>query len=116
MHELPVITEILKVVLEHAARHRLRRVTAVHLEVGALSELEDEWLQRYFDHLSRGGRAAGARLLLKRVPATLTCADCGAEFAFDGGAQARNYCPACAGHHCRLLRGQGYFIKNLEGI
>ena len=116
MHELPVIENILKVVLAHAVKHRVRKVVAVHLEVGQLSDLEDQWMQRYFDHLSKGSRAEKPRLVIERVPAKLQCAQCGEIFLFMVAHDESNVCPACAAKECRLIAGHGYFVKNLEAF
>ena len=115
MHELPVIENILKVVLAHAAKHRVRKVVAIHLEVGELSDLEDQWMQHYFDHLSKGSRAEKAKLVIERIPARLQCAQCGEIFPFTANDES-NACPACAASDCRLIAGQGYFVKNLEAL
>ena len=50
MHELPVTKSILGIVLRHAESNNVQRVVSIELSIGALSDLEDEWLQRYFDH------------------------------------------------------------------
>ena len=116
MHELPVIENILKVVLNHAAKHRVKRVLAIHLEVGELSDLEEQWMQHYFDYLSKGSRAEKARLVIERIPARLQCAQCGEIFPFVTAQDKDNRCPVCAASDCRLIAGQGYFIKNLEAL
>ncbi len=116
MHELPVIENILKVVLAHAVKHRVKRVVAIHLEVGELSDLEDQWMQHYFDYLSKGSPAEKARLVIERVPARLQCNQCGETFPFTMALDESNVCPACAAGDCRLISGQGYFVKNLEAF
>ena len=116
MHELPVIEDILKVVLAHAVKHRVKRVVAIHLEVGELSDLEDQWMQHYFDYLSKGSRAEKARLVIERIPAKLQCAQCGETFPFTMVGDEGNDCPICAAGSCRLISGQGYFVKNLEAF
>jgi len=57
MHELPVMREVLRLVLKHAHKHRVEEVFAVQMRVGEMSDLEEEWMQRYFDHLAKGGPA-----------------------------------------------------------
>jgi len=114
VHELPVIEKILQVVLAHALKNRVKRVMKIHLEVGELSDLEEQWMQHYFDHLSKGSRAEKAKLVIEKIPARLQCTQCGEIFPFVAAAEGSNVCPACAAKDCRLIAGQGYFIKNLE--
>ena len=54
MHELPITESILKIVLKHAETNSVRKVMSINLQIGKLSDLEDEWIQRYFDYLSKG--------------------------------------------------------------
>jgi hydrogenase nickel incorporation protein HypA/HybF len=76
MHELAVTKSIFQIVLKHANRGQVNRVVSVNLEIGALSDLQNEWVQRYFDRLSRGSIAEGAVLKINRVPAVLHCSHC----------------------------------------
>ena len=73
MHELQVTKRILDIALGHAEGHQVRRIAVIHLRIGALSDLEDGWLQRYFDYLSRGTLADGARLAIERMPIVVRC-------------------------------------------
>ncbi|MCE5262956.1 MAG: hydrogenase maturation nickel metallochaperone HypA, partial [Deltaproteobacteria bacterium] len=45
MHELSVTEAILKIVLKHAEANSVRQVVAIHLRIGKMSDLQDEWLQ-----------------------------------------------------------------------
>ena len=51
MHELQVTKSIHQIVLKHAIKSNVNRVVSVNLEIGALSDLQNEWIQRYFDKL-----------------------------------------------------------------
>jgi len=41
--------------MKHAVTNNVNKVMAVHLQVGELSDLEDKWMQQYFDYLTKGG-------------------------------------------------------------
>jgi len=116
MHELPVMEQVLKLVLKHAAANDLSRVVGVQMEVGALSDLEEEWMQRYFDHVSKNTVAEGARLKVERVPARMRCAGCGTTFDPDLTTKERLTCPGCESAHCRLISGREYRVINLEAV
>jgi hydrogenase nickel incorporation protein HypA/HybF len=87
MHELPVTKRIFEIVLRHAVRGNVKRVLAVNLQIGALSDLHDEWVQRYFDRLSRGTVAEGAKLRMERVPAVFRCNVCERPFEINSPLQ-----------------------------
>lgn len=48
MHELSIMTRILEIVIQQAETHGVRKVRAIDLEVGMLSDLEAQWMQHYF--------------------------------------------------------------------
>ena len=114
MHELPVMQSILTIVLKHAAMHRVKKIHAINLSVGTLSDLEAEWMQRYFDHLSAGTVADGARLKIEWVPAVLSCEACGEHFEIDKTKLGGITCPACGQKKFSLVSGKEYHIKNME--
>ncbi|MBI5504491.1 MAG: hydrogenase maturation nickel metallochaperone HypA [Deltaproteobacteria bacterium] len=114
MHELQITESILGVVLRHAAQHDVRKVVRIHLRVGELSDLVDEWIQHYFDYLSRGTPAEGAQLAIVRSPIVVRCAACGRSFEVDKDDLGAVACPDCAGSRLELVSGRGYFIENME--
>lgn len=116
MHELPVINSILKVVLKHAADNNVKKVVAVHLQVGELSDLEDKWMQQYFDSLAKDTIAQGARLVIERIPVVMKCSDCGMSYTVNMKEDKSLACPECGSNEHTMISGREYFIKNLEAI
>ena len=53
MHELQITERILDVVLKHATGQDVSKVVRIHLRIGALSDLEDEWIQHYIEPVTR---------------------------------------------------------------
>jgi hydrogenase nickel incorporation protein HypA/HybF len=114
MHELPITESILKIVLKHAETNNVRRVVAIHLQIGKLSELEDEWIQRYFDYLSKGTVAQGAELKIERMPIRVQCDVCSSSYETEMAKLGDLVCPACGEKGCTLLSGREYYIKDME--
>ena len=114
MHELPVTKSILEIALRHAAANEVSRVSAIDLSIGALSDLEPEWLQTYFDHISRGTAAEGARLRVSRSPLTFRCASCRAEFDAAREDLDRIACPHCGSRDASIVGGTGYTVEAME--
>lgn len=108
--------EILAVVLKHASRHQVEKVLAVQIQVGALSDLEESWMQRYFDRLSQGSLAQGARLHIERKPAVLFCQDCAQETRTYFKQQEDLICDYCGSRSLRLISGREYTVLNLEAV
>ena len=114
MHELPITESILKIVLTHAAKNDVRQVMAIHLRIGRLSDLEDEWVQRYFDYLSKGTVAQGAKLMIERTPVVFQCNSCNTSFEVDMAAMDDVSCSACGLSDSKLISGREYYIVNME--
>ncbi len=116
MHELPVTESILKIVLKHARSNGVRKVKTICLRIGRLSDLEDEWIQKYFDYLSRGTVAEGARIAIERTPIVLECSGCLAPFQWERPQLDDAVCPKCGSTGFRLLSGREYTIKEMEAL
>ena len=114
MHELPITERILNVALRHAEGRDVTRIVRIHLRVGELSDLADEWIQRYFTYLSRGTLAERAVLAITRAPIVLQCIDCNASFEIRRESFGEAKCPQCTGTRLELVSGRGYFIENME--
>ena len=116
MHELQITERILNIVLQHAGGRDVSRIVRVHLRVGALSDLEDEWIQHYFDYLSRGTLAEHAQLAITRVPIVVSCESCAHSFEVQREALGQATCPQCGTPRLELVSGRGYFIENMEVV
>ena len=115
MHELSITGDILNLVLKYAHRHRLTRVERVFLQIGALSDLEPEWIQRYFTRLAKETPAAEALIVVERVPCRFRCNTCGDEFDLDLTRSERAFCPGCSSSSIAMISGDEYLVKSMEG-
>lgn len=114
MHELPVTRSILAIVIRHAEAQGVKKVLAVDLAIGALSDLEAEWLRSYFDHLSRDTVAEGAELRVHRSPLTFRCGPCSIEYAATREELETAACPECGSRDGSLVGGTGYTVESME--
>ena len=114
MHELPVTKSILGIVLKHAETNGVEKVLTIDLSIGALSDLEAEWIQKYFDHLSRGTPAEGAKLRVSRSPLTFLCHPCSREFTAGREELEEASCPQCGSRDASVVSGTGYTVESME--
>lgn len=115
MHELPITENILNVVCRHAASGNVTQVVSITLDIGQLSDIEDEWMQHYFDYLSKGTVAEGAKLKIHRIPIVLQCNTCETTFEIEKSMIGKSTCPNCkASGNFSLLSGRQYHIKEME--
>ncbi|HER40998.1 MAG TPA: hydrogenase maturation nickel metallochaperone HypA [Salinimicrobium catena] len=114
MHELPVTKSIYKIVRKHARKNRVRRVITVNLEIGILSDLEQEWIQQYFDYLSKGTFLEGTKISISRIPAIFFCNECLQKSQVESLITQDLYCIYCGSGNMSLVSGKEYTIKNME--
>lgn len=115
MHELPVTEKILDIALKHAEANGASKIYSITLRVGGLTELEDKWLQHYFDYLSKDTIASGARLIVITSGVQLSCGECRTLIETKKKELQDLVCPHCgATEGFSILSGREYFIEELE--
>lgn len=116
MHELAVTKSIYAIVKQYASGNDVQKVLAVNLEIGALSDLQNVWIQRYFDFLSKGSVADGAKLHVKKVPAIFKCNQCLEQFEIRSLLKEELACRTCRSKNVSLVSGKEYTIKSMNAI
>ncbi|MEP7355697.1 MAG: hydrogenase maturation nickel metallochaperone HypA [Anaerolineales bacterium] len=111
MHELAVTESLLEIVLRRAAPEAASRVTDLHLVIDQLSSIVDDSIQFYWDFISAGTIAEGARLHFERRPASVLCQDCGHTFDL---ARELGPCPGCGSDHIRIVSGSEFRLDSIE--
>ena len=113
MHELSVTQSILEIALDYANRNQAERIVQIHLQIGEITDFDDEWIQRYFDFVSKATIAEGAKLRITRVPAKLQCQACSSIFPLDRSTW-NSQCPSCQSKDTHLISGREFRIEALE--
>lgn len=111
MHELSVTENILEITLRHARQAQAGRVTDLHLVIGQLSSIVNDSVQFYWDIISQGTPAEGARLHFRRIPVELQCLDCNTRYA--PGAEDLA-CPACQSTRIKVVAGDEFYLESIE--
>ena len=110
MHELAVTESILEIATRYGREADAARVTDLYLVIGELSTIVDESVQFYWDIVSEGTAAAGARLHFRRVPAELTCQTCGHSYS----PRETLPCPACGSEDVRVVAGEEFYLEAID--
>ncbi len=111
MHELAVTEDILRVIIEYAEEAGAGRITDVHLVIGDLSSFVDESVQFYFDLLTPGTLAQGAKLHFHRIRTRFRCRVCGQEFEPRGETWQ---CPVCGALGGEVIAGKEFYVESIE--
>jgi len=111
MHEMSLAEGVIRIVEEAFARSDYRRVTAVRLEIGALSAVEPEALSFCFEAVARGTVADGARLEIEKVPGAGWCLQCSRTVPIVARYDA---CPHCGQYRVQPTAGAEMRVKDIE--
>ena len=111
MHELPITEQIIAIAIDHAQRAKALRIARINVVIGDLSSFADESIQFYFDFLSKGTIAEGAKMQIRRVEARVRCRECQTEFAPDGIDWRCTHCGSLGGD---VLSGREMLIDSIE--
>ncbi len=112
MHELSLVTGIVGILEESAARHGVRRITMVRLRVGELTAALPDQLRFCFQVVSDRPLLVGARLEIEQVPAMARCRRCEYEFPIGQGSLT---CPTCGTPGARFVTGTELVVDSYEG-
>ena len=111
MHELTATQRILDAALAEGRARGGQPVRAVRLQLGVLSGVTEDSIRFYWDLLTPGTAAAGARLEVERLRGRVECRGCGRVSDVDDDFPM---CPACAGVDLVVLAGDGCAIEAVE--
>lgn len=111
MHELGIAQEMLKIAFEYAAKNHAARIAAFNIEMSAAADESEDSLRFYFEHLTPGTIAEGARVEITHVPVTAKCLDCGNEFTWE---LPETVCPRCGGARIRPLPQDEFRLVSID--
>ena len=111
MHELAVTQSILDISLRHAQKVDAKRIVSINLVMGRFSSIVDDSVQFYWDMIAEGTIAQGANLHFERIPAEMTCQDCGHVFE---PTEETFACPSCLSPRVRLSRGDELRVESID--
>lgn len=111
MHELAVTQSILNIALENAKKADAKQITQINLLIGQMASLVDDSIQFYWDILSEGTIAVGAKLNIKRQPTEMHCFDCGLFFSPNS---AYFDCPECKSIHVQVTQGDEMYVESID--
>jgi len=116
LHELPVIQSLFDICMRHAQSNNAHKIVSVTLKIGEASDLQEEWIQHYFEFLCRETIAEDAKLHIERVPLIVRCKACEEEFHVDLHKSRQIACPKCGGNSFGYVSGREYSVESMEII
>ncbi len=114
IHELPLTQKVLEIAIEYAEENNAESIVEVCIRIGELRDFVEEITQKYWDYLSEGTIAEGAKIRFEKVPVAAICHICNNIFCFDWRGVDKLLCPACESFDVELLNGTELEVKEIS--
>ncbi|MFX1324594.1 MAG: hydrogenase maturation nickel metallochaperone HypA [Promethearchaeota archaeon] len=120
MHEFSFAYNIFKVAEATALKYKAQKITEVLLEIGELTLIVPELLQRSFEMATKGSIAEGARLTITMTPGKIQCRDCNkvSKVSLNRDAQLTGLqlfkCTHCESNNTEIIEGKKANVKNIK--
>lgn len=120
MHELAISSAIVDTAVRHAAG---RKLSAVHVQLGALRQVVPKSLSFYFEISGRDTVCEGAELELELLRGLMRCTECAHEWdpapepLYEGDPLAmlpQFRCPECNAAGAEILRGNELMVDSID--
>jgi hydrogenase nickel incorporation protein HypA/HybF len=88
------------------------------LRLGALRDIQKQWIEHYFGYISKGTAAEGAEILILVDPIICRCGRCRKEFEIERDSYSGETvaCPDCSATEFTLISGTAFRIEGIEVI
>jgi len=120
MHEFSFAYNIFKVAEATAIKYKAKKITEVLLEIGELTLIVPELLQRSFEMATHGSIAEGAKLTIKLTPGKVKCRDCSKDTVVSITKEAQLtglqlfQCSHCGSNNTEIIEGKKANVKNIK--
>lgn len=110
MHELGIISSMVKTIEQIVQEQGLTQVQKLVLEVGELSGVVPRYTEECYPAAVYKTFMQDTVLELETVPGIVRCRTCGREF---NAMQQDFHCPQCGGEDLEILSGNDVIIKEI---
>jgi hydrogenase nickel incorporation protein HypA/HybF len=111
MHEMSIAQSLIGVLREEMAKHHVRSLRSVRLNVGQMTAIVPSALSFCFEVASAGTELEGTRLIMDIIPLRGLCQACQMEFEIKDYAFV---CPFCQSTRVETIAGRDLSIVDME--
>jgi hydrogenase nickel incorporation protein HypA/HybF len=111
MHEMSISLDTVNLVVESAEQKGYKKVTAVWLEIGALSCIEPDTIKFCFEIAARKTIAEHCKLHIESCAGKAYCFVCEKNVILE---QRGHACPSCKGFKLKVMQGDELRVKEIE--
>ena len=111
MRELNITQTFLNKAIRQLSETQSKRITAIHIALGEISELDPTSLQTYWTKLSQGTSAEHAQLHFRLITAEVQCMACFQKYH---PIDKKISCPYCGSVGAKILTGEECTLESIE--
>ncbi|HKK58798.1 MAG TPA: hydrogenase maturation nickel metallochaperone HypA [Salinivirga sp.] len=112
MHEIAIVENTFKIILEVARREKLSKIRRVNFLIGEMHAIVPGIFHHAFESAALNTIAENAELNLEIEPIKMRCRQCGHEFIIK---DSEYKCNECKSYDLDLQSGKELTIKSIEG-
>jgi len=112
MHELSIIEDIFKTLLQVAKDNKLTKISTVKLKIGKMRQVIPETLSAAFDSVSKKTIVENATLDVKYIPIKAHCNDCSQDSLVK---DLHFFCPKCNSTNINIIEGKEIILDSVDG-
>lgn len=109
MHELGIVFNIVKQVLQTVEENNVTEVESITLQVGQASGVVARFLQECYPASVDGTMLEKTKLLIEEIPVMLQCKDCKKNYF----AAEYKECPQCGSTEKIIIDGKQFILKEI---
>lgn len=115
MHELGIMNDVLETALRVANENGGKKVTRITLKIGVMSGVVADYVQSFFDVISKGTIAESAEIEIISEPVVFRCRDCSRTTVYEK-LGPEYVCHACGSESLFMVQGYGFQIVSVAII
>lgn len=115
MHELGIMSEVLKSAIRVCEKNGGSRVTKVTMRIGVMSGVVPYFARSMFQTICKGTICEDCKVSIIEEPAVFACTKCGEKTTYKDLAP-EYVCSSCGSPQLKLLSGHDFKIDNIAII
>lgn len=110
MHELGVVFEVVRTVLDFAEKNGVTKIEKVVLQIGELSSMIPKYIEACYPAAVDRTLMQDTKLEIEILPGNVICKSCNLVFNL---LEHHGKCPDCLNGYWELLSGKEFMIKEI---
>ena len=112
MHEIGVVRQMCKTVMEFAAENQIQSISEIVVEIGELSLIIPKYVEDVYPLVVEDTMLKDTKLIIEEIPGLAECDECDEIFNV---VEHKGYCPNCGSFEKTVLTGSSNLLGLFRG-